>query len=196
MTLRRSDICGERMRFSLGSWRFWHICFASLLLGVGSGSEAGELTSQIRITLTNRVISDGVSGTNPKALPGAIVEYQAHVANYGQLFASNNVAVTTAVPSNLSLFVEDDGSDSFLPFVFIDGSPPSSLICLFAALADQADCIEFSDDGGASFNYQPIPDGEGVDSNITHVRFRLTGAMAPALLQPASFTVRFRMKVN
>lgn len=196
MTLMRSDICGERMRFFLSSLRFLQICLASLLLGVGSGSEAGELTPQIRITLTNRVISDGVSSTNPKALPGAVVEYQAHVANYGQLFASENIAVTTDVPRNLSLFVKDNGSNDIVPFVFVDGSPPSSLICVFAALADQADCIEFSNDGGASFNYQPVPDGEGVDSNITHVRFRLTGAMAPALLQPASFSVRFRLKVN
>lgn len=197
MMRQRSHGSGKRMRFCVQSWRVLQFCVALLLLGFGGPwSDAGALAPQIRITVTNRVISDGVSQANPKVFPGAIVEYQAHVANHGQLVVSDNFAVTSQVPPNLSVFVDGDGSNSFVPFVFVDGSPPSTLICIFAALGDQADCVEFSDDGGTRFDYRPIPDSDGVDPNITHVRFRLSGAMAPAILQPPSFTVRFRMKVN
>jgi uncharacterized repeat protein (TIGR01451 family) len=50
---------------------------------------------------TSRVISDGVSATNPKALPGAVVEYCISVNNAAGGQAATNVAIRDVIPANM-----------------------------------------------------------------------------------------------
>lgn len=49
----------------------------------------------------SRVISDGVSTTNPKALPGAIVEYCIAITNAAGSASATSVSISDVVPANL-----------------------------------------------------------------------------------------------
>lgn len=58
-----------------------------------------KLAAALSATKTSRVVSDPVNGsTNPKAIPGAIVEYCISVTNAGGASASN-VAISDTLPS-------------------------------------------------------------------------------------------------
>jgi uncharacterized repeat protein (TIGR01451 family) len=46
------------------------------------------------------IISDGVSGSNPKAIPGAVVEYCISVANAAGAATATNVSISDLVPTN------------------------------------------------------------------------------------------------
>ena len=71
---------------------------------------------------SSRIISDGVSTSNFKAIPGAVVEYCISVANTGAASATN-IAVRDVVPANLT----------FAPgTIFVDAtvtSPGASQTC-------------------------------------------------------------------
>ncbi|MBL0923913.1 MAG: hypothetical protein IBJ12_05530 [Sphingomonadaceae bacterium] len=49
---------------------------------------------------SSRIISDGVSSTNPKAIPGAVVEYCISVANAAGAATASNVSISDLVPTN------------------------------------------------------------------------------------------------
>ncbi|MVZ98107.1 hypothetical protein EUU23_10425 [Sphingorhabdus sp. IMCC26285] len=153
--------------------------------------------SDLKISITSKVVSGPIAQSNPKALPGSIIEYSAQVSYGGdEALGEHSLAITNPIPQSLSLVVSglDGGVSS--PFDFVEGLPPSDLTCLFRSLADRDDCLEFSSNGGVSFDYQPTPDPDGIDPAITHLRFRLRGAMAPAAAEPSYFTLRYRMKVD
>lgn len=60
------------------------------------------VTATLNVTKTSRVISDPVnSTTNPKMIPGAVIEYCIAVENTGSA-AATNVAINDAVPGQLS----------------------------------------------------------------------------------------------
>jgi hypothetical protein len=151
----------------------------------------------VKIVMTAQVISDPVSNSNPKAIPGSILEFQARVIYSGpEALGSDSLTIVNAVPSALSLVVAEAGPSDSSPFLFVDGDRPSDLICNFQSLDDSSDCIEFSSDGGASFDYRPTPDLAGTDPSITHLRFRLRGAMPAALPEPSFFTIKYRMRID
>ena len=49
---------------------------------------------------SSTVISDGVSGSNPKAIPGAVVEYCISVANAAGGATATNISISDLVPTN------------------------------------------------------------------------------------------------
>jgi uncharacterized repeat protein (TIGR01451 family) len=52
------------------------------------------------------IISDGVSTVNPKAIPGAVVEYCISVANASGAATATNVSISDLVPANTSYVTE------------------------------------------------------------------------------------------
>ncbi len=74
----------------------------------------------LSVTKLSTVVSDAVSGTNPKAVPGAIVRYCVLVSNSGSA-TSNNVVATDNIPANLT---------------FIPGSMFSGTSCAAATTAE------------------------------------------------------------
>ena len=50
----------------------------------------------------SRVISDGVSASNPKALPGAVVEYCISIANAAGAASATNVSISDVIPASLA----------------------------------------------------------------------------------------------
>lgn len=145
----------------------------------------------LSIAKASLAYSDPVNGlTNPKLIPGAFANYSLTItAPLGTAPTSNSVIVTDAIPSNLSLFVGAYAPGPG-PILFTPGS--SGLTYGFTSLASNADDLEFSDNGGASWTYMPTADADGVDPAITHVRIRPKGAMAPG----SSFTINLRARVK
>jgi hypothetical protein len=50
---------------------------------------------------SSRIVSDGISATNPKSIPGAVVEYCISVANAAGAATATNIAVKDVVPATL-----------------------------------------------------------------------------------------------
>jgi len=148
---------------------------------------------------TSVTIQDPVNGTNfPKAIPGAIVEYTLEPTNTGAGPADENtIALTDAIPANTALVVSDIGAAGSGPVRFENGVPISGLNYSFDNLSSLSDDVAFSDNSGASFDYIPQPDGEGVDTRVTHIRVFTTGIFKAASNQGnPSFQVKFRVQLQ
>jgi uncharacterized repeat protein (TIGR01451 family) len=130
----------------------------------------------ISVTKVSSVISDPVNGaTNPKAIPGALIEYLIAVANNGTGPTDvDSVVVLDSGPAEAKLCLIDRVGG---PVVFIDPAA-SGLTYSFVALGSAADNLEFSDDFGTSWTYTPAADAQGCDANVTSFRLRPGGAFA------------------
>ena len=175
-----------RFRMLAGSgntWDFWHIddvCLPERLIPV-------LLVSKVALTL-----DDPINGsTNPKAIPGATVQYTLGVSNQGPgPVDADSVVITDPLPPDVALFVDTGGSD---PIEFIDGSVPSGLSY------DYTTDVGFSNQpgGGPPYNYTPVPDAGGFDPNVTGFRIDPSGLMNPAGGGGnPSFNIRFRVRVE
>lgn len=148
--------------------------------------------TQLSVTKLSSVFSDPVNGTtNPKAIPGALVEYAIGVSNPGISDAdTDSVFVVDTVPSDSKLCVADIGGAG--PVTFTDGATSSGLSYNFIDLDDATDDLAFSSDGGTTWNYTPTIDADGCDSAVTNFRVNPKGALAGT----GSFTLRARFIVE
>lgn len=94
--------------------------------------------ASIGVTKISSIISDGVSGSNPKAIPGATARYCITISNAGPGTAAN-ISATDAVPANMA---------------YVAGSMLSGSSCGTAATAedDNASGADETDPIGASFS--------------------------------------------
>jgi uncharacterized repeat protein (TIGR01451 family) len=137
-------------------------------------------TTSLSVLKTSAVFSDPVNNTSdPKAIPRAIMEYNILVSNNGVSDTdTESVFVTDTVPPETKLCLSDlDGAGSG-PIRFNDGSPSSLLAYNYLGLTDLTDDLEFSEDNGASWLYEPVLDGDGCDPAITDFRVRPSGAFS------------------
>ncbi len=87
--------------------------------------EAGARNVALTVTKTARVISDNVNLINPKALPGAVVEYCLTVNNATAGVPASNVVLTDVVPANTT----------FVPNTLTIGAPGvAGTSCTLASL--------------------------------------------------------------
>jgi hypothetical protein len=146
-----------------------------------------------------RTLSDPVNlSSNPKAIPAAVVGYSVLVVNQGGgAVDTDSVVITDPVPDNTVLYVGDFGAPGSGPAEFLDGATFSGLTYAFQGLGDPGDDLGFSNDGGESFMYTPLPDSAGFDPSVTHIQFNPKGSMpgASAAGDPA-FEIRFRVRVE
>lgn len=152
----------------------------------------------LRVAKQVQLQSDPVNGaTLPKNIPGAVQLYVVSIANQGSgPVDGNSVAIIDRVPVNTTLFVGDLGAPGSGPVAFVNGTPASGLTCTFTALGNAADDLDFSSDGGATWNYVPVPDGEGYDAAVTHIRMRPKGTMPGQGTGSPNFELRFRVRVD
>lgn len=145
------------------------------------------------------VVSDPINGgANPKAIPGALMQYAITATNQGHGAADgDSVVIIDPVPPDTSLFVGDLETPGSGPIGFSDGATPSGLTYTFGGLDSVTDDTGFSNDGGSTWTYTPVPDANGADAAVTHVRINpkgifdgTTGGNTP------SFTLRLRMLVR
>jgi uncharacterized repeat protein (TIGR01451 family) len=163
-------------------------------LGVGTFLVGSPSINMLKLVST---ISDPVNaGSNPKSIPGAIVEFQISASNSGYGPAdADSVVIGDSISSDLQLLLGNPAD----PIQFIDGSPTSGLGFTFIDLANATDDIGFSNDGGSTF-VTPVSDVDGFDITVPPVNFiRITpggqfngstGSGDP------NFTVRFRARVR
>jgi len=136
------------------------------------------ISPSLTMVKSSSVVSDPRNGsTNPKAIPGAVVRYTVSVSNSTAGTADSNV-FTDAVPSNMKLFVGDAGGAGSGPVVFTNGATSSTLTYSYVSLASTTDSLSFSNNGGATYAYTPVPDASGYDSAVTHVRVSPSGSFA------------------
>ncbi|MHC4428798.1 MAG: hypothetical protein ACYS0D_09410, partial [Planctomycetota bacterium] len=145
-------------------------------------------------------LSDPVNGpVDPKAIPGSTVVYTILVTNQGggAPVDTDTVVIIDPVPADTDLFVGDVGSPGSGPVAFVDGVPTSNLTYTFTSLGSATDDVDFSNDGGATFTYTPVPDADGFDPAVTHMRINPKGQLPPATLAGSpSFSVSFRVRVD
>ncbi len=151
-----------------------------------------DVIPPLTATKTAVTISDPQNGTtNPKAVPGAVVEYAIEVRNPTSE-AAGAMALTDAIPANSSLVVSDIGVGGSGPISITQGTPSSTLTYTFTSLASLTDSLDFSNDNGVTWTYVPVAGTGGADANVTTIRARLTGTHAASGL----FTLKFRVKVK
>ncbi|MFN3387697.1 MAG: hypothetical protein ACK40O_02105, partial [Allosphingosinicella sp.] len=159
--------------------------------------EAASAILQVSLPLTiakaSTAYSDPQNGmSGAKMIPGGFVAYTITVANPGTVpVDGDSILVVDATPAGLQLFVGNVPGGSG-PVLFRDGSPSSELSVSFQGLASTADDIEFSKDGGATWSYVPVPNANGVDPAVTHMRIRPKGSMAGG----ASFQLMFGYRIG
>jgi len=129
------------------------------------------------------VLSDGVSGSNPKAIPGARIQYTITVSNTGNL----------AVDSNSIVIV-----DPFPPEFTFDASTPMTMNVGNSGLAafNQSTMVTYSNQPGGGAPYT-APLGSGYNSNLTGLRFQPSGTMLGANSSgPRTFSFTFVGRVD
>ena len=140
---------------------------------------APQGTPSLTVLKTMMTLDDPVNGTTaPKAIPGATVLYLIVTTNSGAgSVDTDSLQVIDPIPAGVALRVADFDGSTPGPVQFVDGATSSGLSYTFVALDDITDDVEFSDDGGATFDYAPTPDGDGNDTSVTHIRINPKGAL-------------------
>ena len=152
----------------------------------------------LRVAKTVAPTSDPINGVaNPKSIPGSVQLYNVRVTNQGGGTVDNNaVAIVDSVPPNTRLFVGNLGAPGSGPIAFVNGTPSSALTWTFTALNSPTDDVDFSNDGGATWTYVPVPDANGYDAAVTTLRMRPKGTMPGNGGGDPYFELRFRITVN
>jgi hypothetical protein len=157
------------------------------------------LTAEPHVTKSLVTISGPVNGVvNPRAIPGAIIEYTVLVGNGGAGPVDDGaLLVRDAIPVRGALYVGDISGVGSGPVAFSEGAIATGLTYGFTSLASLADDVDFSNDGGSTWSYVPVPDGAGFDDAVTHLQVRPAGSFnAATLAGNPSFQLRFRMRID
>jgi hypothetical protein len=161
-----------------------------------AGAPSNTATLTVGPTLTvvksSQVFTDPYNGgANPKRIPGAFVDYTIVVTNPNPLAVdANTVVVLDQVPTNTELFVNDLGGAGSGPIAFT--ALTSGLTYTFTSLASGTDDVSFSNNGGTSYVYTPVPNANGVDTAVTNIRINPKGVFAAT----TSFQLRFRVRIK
>jgi hypothetical protein len=78
----------------------------------------------------------------------------------------------------------------------VNGTPSSALTWTFTALNNLTDDLDFSNDGGATWTYVPVPDAAGYDGAVNAIRMRPKGVMPGQGTGSPNFQLQFRVMVN
>jgi uncharacterized repeat protein (TIGR01451 family) len=155
-------------------------------------------TASLTIVKAVMALEDPINGTvEPKAIPGATMRYMILLTNSGSgPVDADTLIVTDPLPANMALRVVDFDGSTAGPVQFIDGTPASGLSYSFVALDDLADDVAFSDDGGATFDYEPQADGNGVDTAVNAIRINPKGAFGAGTGGDPNLQLAFKMIVQ
>jgi uncharacterized repeat protein (TIGR01451 family) len=135
------------------------------------------------VTKSSTVLSDGVSAANPKAIPGARIQYTITVSNTGNLAVDGN-----------SIVIEDP----FPPDFTLDASTPMTMNVGNSGLNpfNQGTMVTYSSQPGGGAPYT-APLGSGYNSNLTGLRFQPSGTMGGATSAgPRTFSFTFVGRID
>ena len=136
--------------------------------------------ANIQLTSSVNVINDPVNGvTQPKAIPGAVLQHTVNAQNIGNISTDlNSTTLIQAIDSKSKMYVGNLSAGSPIIFNNAAGNQNSGLTYVFTSLTSTTDSLAFSTDGN-NFNYTPVADADGYDTNITHFRLTLNGTFKP-----------------
>jgi|GEM_PF-1071991 len=152
----------------------------------------------LTVSKVSSIIADPVNGTtNPKAIPGATVEYLITVTNIGaDSVFQDTVSVLDNGPAGAKMCLIDRNGG---PVIFSDPGGNSDLTYQYGGPGDVAadlsvttDDLEFSNNSGTTFTYVPVDDGTGCDANVTDFRVNPSGAFSGG----GNFTITVRYEVE
>ncbi len=140
----------------------------------------------ITVTKMSLVISDPFNGgSNPKRIPGAVIEYMVSPSNSGDASPdANSVFVTDPIDTTMVEFYATGGVS------FTDGTTSSALALGAVTYSSTAS------PGPYVYDYTPLPDGDGYDSSITSIKITTTGTFAFGGVPDPSFTLKFRVRIQ
>ncbi|MEM8815133.1 MAG: CCXG family PEP-CTERM protein [Pseudomonadota bacterium] len=145
---------------------------------------AGETANcaVLGVERSSQTLFDPVNNaSNPKAVPGALMLNRIELTNTGPgSVDASSVVITEAIAVESRLRVIDFDGATAGPLQFVDGALASGLTYSFVSLSDPTDDLAFSNDGGLSFNYTPVPDVNGIDPAVTHIRITPQGVFQAA----------------
>ncbi len=164
-----------------------------------------SVTQGLTIAKRSRTVFDPSNQyNNPKAIPGAYVQYSLTVSNPSNLpVTADSVVLTDSIPQNTQLVVApvyatQGATNARGPFQYNDGidgtgvtGTPSGLTFTYVSTSDTTDSSSFSSDG-TTYGYAPTANGLSVDPAVRAVQFRMFGTMAPNSV----FTVNFIVRIN
>ena len=135
-----------------------------------------ELTVAKSVT----IISDPVNGTTgAKPIPGSELSYVVAITNQGiGTVDANALLITDPIPAGSCMVVADIAGPGSGPVEFQDGTTSSNLAYSFISLGSSIDDLDFSNDGGLSFDYSPSAGTFGCDPAVTDIRINPTGTFA------------------
>jgi len=152
------------------------------------------------VTKLTTLISDPVNGTtNPKRIPGAIIEYTLLVTNPGVAMTANTVQVVDPLDASTALVVSDIAGAGSGPLAFAQGTVSSGLTYTYTNAASATDDLEYfnSTSGGTRITVL-TPNALGCDATIRRVEVNPKGTFADGtgVGTDPSFQLRFRVCVR
>ena len=144
---------------------------------------ATAANARLEVTKLSEVLSDGISTTNPKSLPGARVRYTIIVSNPGNLpVDANSIIIADPFPADFTL----DASTAMAMTVGNSG----------LNAFNQSTMVTYSSQSNGAGPYS-APLGTGYNPAITGLRFRPSGTMAAATASgPSTFSFSFVGRVD
>lgn len=137
------------------------------------------------------VLSDPQNGTTgPFAIPGAVVRYDVQVSSRGNLAPdTDSVFVTDQLPPELALCVSPTCLGGG-PVIFDDSG---SLVGPGVTLG----AVAYSRNGGLTYDYSPVADGQGFDDAVNAFRVELLGDFSPVSSSGTpSVVLRFAARIR
>ena len=150
---------------------------------LGASNTSAPIISLAKTLLT---IYDPYNGaSNPKAIPGSVLEYTITAKNDGDLAVDNNtISIADQIPNNTKLCVATVGS-CLAPY-FVDGAASSAL---------SLGSVSYLNSSGGVITASP--DAEGADSNVDRFDASMLGSFAAKTgATTPSFDVKFRVIVE
>lgn len=152
------------------------------------------------VTKLTTLISDPVNGvTNPKRIPGAIVEYTLLVTNPGVAMTANSVQVIDPLDASTALVVTDIAGAGSGPVAFTQGAVTSTLTYTYTNAASATDDLEYfnATSGGTRITVL-TPNALGCDASIRRIEVNPKGTFADgtAVGTDPSFQLRFRVCIR
>jgi hypothetical protein len=153
----------------------------------------------LQISKTPSLISDPINLLAPKAIPGAVIDYNILVKNPNAAIIAGGVKITDtindiAIPQGAAYYVNSLAGSG--PVEFSDGNIlgllGSGLTYTYTSLSSTTDSIAFSNNGGTTYTYTPVPDANGYDANVTNIQVTLSGSFAIL----SAFNLRLRVHVK
>lgn len=161
--------------------------------GIVAASSAfhANFAPDLLVSKNYSLLADPHNGSsNPKNIPNADGEYVIGIVNRGSGSPdTDTLVVTDDIPAEVRLCVTA-ACQAGGPVVLDSSSSPVPPGVTIGSVA-------YSNDGGSSYSYVPIPDADGFDPAVDSVQITMSGALAP--IAPAgspSFDLILAVRVN